>query len=152
MTLGLIAATDSAWWLIALALFVYGVGVGFATAQVTNVVLVDVPAESAGQGSGIRPAARELGSALGIAVLTTLFLSTLNSGLRDRLADLGIEEDEAAGVADAAREAMTSGLAICGYVCAALLVPALAATVFVAPRDAEPSRPGEAKGREPAPR
>ncbi|MEV8422663.1 MFS transporter [Streptomyces niveus] len=176
VTLGLIAATDSAWWLIALALFVYGVGVGFATAQVTNVVLVDVPAESAGQGSGIQSAARELGSALGIAVLTTLFLSTLGSGLRDRLADRGIPEDEAArlgdavtrsagsaieplaadprtaGVADAAREAMTSGLAISAHVCAALLVLALAATVFVAPRDAKPSRPGETKEREPAPR
>lgn len=176
VTLGLIAATDSAWWLIALALFVYGVGVGFATAQVTNVVLVDVPAESAGQGSGIQSAARELGSALGIAVLTTLFLSTLNSGLRDRLAGLGIPEGEAAqlgdavtrsagsaidslaadprtaGVADAAREAMTSGLAISSYVCAALLVLALAATVFVAPRDAEPSRQGESKEKEPAPR
>lgn len=177
VTLGLIAATDSAWWLIALALFVYGVGVGFATAQVTNVVLVDVPAESAGQGSGIQSAARELGSALGIAVLTTLFLSTLNTGLRDRLGDMGIPEGEAgqlgdavtrsagsaieslsadprtAGVADAAREAMTSGLAISSYVCAALLVLALAATVFVAPRDAEPSaRPGEAEEREPAPR
>ncbi|WP_405799651.1 MFS transporter [Streptomyces sp. NBC_01506] len=164
VTLGLIAATDSAWWLIALALFVYGVGVGFATAQVTNVVLVDVPAGSAGQGSGIQSAARELGSALGIAVLTTLFLSTLNSGLRDRLADLGIRGEEAerlgdavthsagsaigplsadprtASVADAAREAMTSGLAISSYVCAALLVLALAATVFVAPRKEADSR------------
>lgn len=176
VTLGLIAATDSAWWPIALALFVYGAGVGFATAQVTNVVLVDVPAESAGQGSGIQSAARELGSALGIAVLTTLFLSTLGSSLRDRLADKGIPEGEAArlgdvvtrsagsaieplaadprtaGVADAAREAMTSGLAISAHVCAALLVLALAATVFVAPRDAKPSRPGETKEPEPAPR
>ncbi|MGW8569657.1 MFS transporter [Streptomyces niveus] len=176
VTLGLIAATDSAWWPIALALFVYGAGVGFATAQVTNVVLVDVPAESVGQGSGIQSAARELGSALGIAVLTTLFLSTLGSSLRDRLADRGVPEGEAArlgdvvtrsagsaieplaadprtaGVADAAREAMTSGLAISAHVCAALLVLALAATVFVAPREAKPSRPGEAKEPEPAPR
>lgn len=176
VTLGLIAATDSAWWPIALALFVYGAGVGFATAQVTNVVLVDVPAESAGQGSGIQSAARELGSALGIAVLTTLFLSTLGSSLRDRLADRGVPEGEAArlgdavtrsagsaieplaadprtaGVADAAREAMTSGLAISAHVCAALLVLALAATVFVAPREAKQSRPGEAKEPEPAPR
>ncbi|MFE3115916.1 MFS transporter [Streptomyces niveus] len=176
VTLGLIAATDSAWWPIALALFVYGAGVGFATAQVTNVVLVDVPAESAGQGSGIQSAARELGSALGIAVLTTLFLSTLGSSLRDRLADRGVPEGEAArlgdavtrsagsaieplaadprtaGVADAAREAMTSGLAISAHVCAALLVLALAATAFVAPREAKPSRPGETKEPEPAPR
>ncbi|WTK81429.1 MFS transporter [Streptomyces sp. NBC_01511] len=171
VTLGLIAATDSAWWLITLALFVYGVGVGFATAQVTNVVLVDVPAESAGQGSGIQSAARELGSALGIALLTTLFLSTLNSGLRDRLAELGMRDEEAGrfgeavtrsagsaiaslsaepetvAVADAAREAMTSGLAISSYVCAALLVLALAATVFVGPGKAG-ARPAGSQGRD----
>ncbi|MFI1013469.1 DHA2 family efflux MFS transporter permease subunit [Streptomyces sp. NPDC020965] len=163
--LGLIAATDSAWWLIALALFVYGIGVGFATAQVTNIVLVDVPADSAGQGSGIQSAARELGSALGIAVLTTLFFSTLASGLRDRLTDGGAPDGEAerlSGVVtesagsvipallaeprtesagEAARAAMTSGLQISSYVCAALLVLALAATLFITPR-AEPEPDG----------
>ncbi|MCT2592877.1 MFS transporter [Streptomyces sp. N2-109] len=160
--LGLVAATDSAWLPIALALFLYGVGVGFATAQVTNVVLVDVPAESAGQGSGVQSAARELGSALGIALLTTLFFSTLASGLRERLtgdgfAGGGLTAREAeqfgavvtdsagsaipalaadprtAAAADAARAAMTNGLEVCSYVCAGLLVLALVATLFVAP-------------------
>ena len=71
--LGLFAAPDSSWWSIALTLtlFLFGVGVGFA--QVTNVALADVPGPSAGQGSGIQSAARQLGSALGIAVLTTVF-------------------------------------------------------------------------------
>ncbi|MBT2396749.1 MFS transporter [Streptomyces sp. ISL-100] len=158
--LGLIAATDSAWWLIAIALFVYGVGVGFATAQVTNVVLVDVPVESAGQGAGIQSAARELGAALGIAVLTTLFFSTLTSSLRDRLTSTGLsgrraEElsevvTESAGsaipslsadpltarTADAAREAMSAGLEISSYVCAGLLLLALLTTLFIGPRAA----------------
>ncbi|WP_229868543.1 DHA2 family efflux MFS transporter permease subunit [Streptomyces inusitatus] len=157
--LGLIAAADSAWWLIALALFVYGVGVGFATAQVTNIVLADVPAHSAGQGSGIQSAARELGSALGIAVLTTLFFSTLAASLADRLGgSAGLPEQDAeqlsrtvtesagsaiphlaedpgtAPVADAAREAMTSALELSSYICAGLLLLALAATLFVRPR------------------
>jgi EmrB/QacA subfamily drug resistance transporter len=158
--LGVIAATDSAWWLIAIALFIYGIGVGFATAQVTNVVLADVPVESAGQGSGIQSASRELGSALGIAVLTTLFFSTLTAHLPDRLASTGLSGQDAAhlsgvvtesagsvipslsadphttAVADAAREAMTIGLQVCSYVCAGLLVLALVATAFVAPRKA----------------
>ncbi|MFD0365438.1 DHA2 family efflux MFS transporter permease subunit [Nocardia sp. GCM10030253] len=157
MLLGLCAAADSSWWSIAVALFVYGIGVGFATAQVTNVVLAEVPVEFSGQGSGIQSAARELGSALGIAALTTLFLSSLGSGLRDRLADTGASGQDAdrlgeavtesagsvipalsaepatAGVAAAAREAMSSGIAISSYVCAGLLVLALAATAFVAP-------------------
>ncbi|MFP3986802.1 DHA2 family efflux MFS transporter permease subunit [Streptomyces sp. E11-3] len=155
--LGMIATTDSAWWLIAIALFVYGIGVGFATAQVTNIVLVDVPAQHAGQGSGLQSAARELGAALGIAVLTTVFFSTLTTSLRDRLTSSGVPDQEAeqlsgavtksagsaveslaadprtVSAADAAREAMAVGIEISSYVCAGLLVLALAATLFVAP-------------------
>ncbi|MFC9964621.1 DHA2 family efflux MFS transporter permease subunit [Nocardia ignorata] len=150
--LGLFAVADASWWSIAVALFVYGIGVGFATAQVTNVVLADVPAERAGQGSGIQSAARELGSALGIAVLTTVFFSTLGSGLRGRLADANMPETEAdqltstvtgsagsvipvlpADAAEAARAAMAAGIEVSSYLCAGLLVLALAATAFVEP-------------------
>ncbi|MGW1978226.1 MFS transporter [Streptomyces sp. NPDC001889] len=178
VALGLVADTDTAWWPIALALFVYGVGVGFATAQVTNVVLVDVPADSAGAGAGVQSAARELGAALGIAVLTTLFFSRLGSGLEDRIAGtgltdrdaerLGAEVTESAGsvipalaaepgtaaAAGVAREAMTGALALSSHVCAGLLLLALAATAFIAPRDAGPSArpdPGTGPGTEPLP-
>lgn len=157
--LGLIAATDSAWWLIAIALFVYGIGVGFATAQVTNIVLVDVPAESAGQGSGIQSASRELGAALGIAVLTTLFFTTITSNLRDSLTGSGVPDAQArelsgvvtdsagsvipglaadprtSSAADAARQAMADAIEVSSYVCAGLLLLALAATLFVRPRN-----------------
>ncbi|MCI4044828.1 MFS transporter [Streptomyces sp. TRM75563] len=156
--LALIASTDSSWWLITLALFVYGIGVGFATAQVTNIVLVDVPERSGGQASGIQSAARELGSALGIALLTTLFFSTLAAGMTDRLTRDGVTTDEAerlggvvtdsagsvietlaaeprtASAAEAAREAMAAGVQVSGYVCAGLLLLALAATLFMAPK------------------
>ncbi|GAA2082410.1 DHA2 family efflux MFS transporter permease subunit [Streptomyces albiaxialis] len=156
--LGLCAATDSAWWPVAGALFVYGIGVGLATAQVTNVVLAEVPAASAGQGSGIQSASRELGSALGIAVLTTLFFSTLGTSLRDRLTGAGMPDAEAerlsgavtdsagaaipsladgpggAEAADAARAAMTTGLQAASYACAGLLLLALAATWSLTPR------------------
>ena len=71
--LGLVAwFTDANWWLIAVALFLYGIGVGLATAQVTNVVLAEIPENEGGQGSGIQSTFRQLGSALGIAVLTTV--------------------------------------------------------------------------------
>lgn len=157
--LGLFATADSSWWSIALALFVYGIGVGFATAQVTNVVLADVPADNAGQGSGIQSAARELGSALGIALLTTVFFSALGAGLRDRLTATGLPEAEATAldtaitdsagslipalaadpesrpVAEAAREAMAAGIELSSYLCAALLTLALLATAFVKPAD-----------------
>ncbi|WP_228991283.1 MFS transporter [Streptomyces sp. DH8] len=162
--LALIASTDRGWWLIAVALFVYGVGVGFATAQVTNIALMDVPERSGGQASGIQSAARELGSALGIALLTTLFFSVLASGTADRLTREGLATDEAeriggavtdsagsvigalasdprtASAAEAAREAMAVGVQVSGYVCAGLLLLALAATLFMSPKT-------EGKGR-----
>ncbi|GGT19184.1 DHA2 family efflux MFS transporter permease subunit [Streptomyces purpureus] len=172
--LGLIAATDSAWWLIAIALFLYGIGVGFATAQVTNVVLVDVPVESAGQGSGIQSAARELGSALGIAVLTTLFFSSLASDLKGRLTEAGLPGKDAeqlsgvvtesagsvipslaadpktASAADAAREAMSLGVELSSYVCAGLLVLALVATATLRPRAAAASDEHKPSHQEPS--
>ncbi|MFE7370012.1 MFS transporter [Streptomyces anulatus] len=169
--LALTASTDSSWWLIALALFVYGIGVGFATAQVTNIVLVDVPERSGGQASGIQSAARELGSALGIALLTTLFFSTLASGMTDRLTREGVPAGEAerlggvvtdsagsvigtlaaeprtAAAAEAAREAMAVGVQVSGYVCAGLLLLALAATLFMSPGPKGPSAPDARRAR-----
>ncbi|MFI5656624.1 MFS transporter [Streptomyces anulatus] len=169
-TLALTASTDSSWWLIALALFVYGIGVGFATAQVTNIVLVDVPERSGGQASGIQSAARELGSALGIALLTTLFFSTLASGMTDRLTRDGVAAEEAdrlgnmvtdsagsvigtlaaeprtASAAEAAREAMAVGVQVSGYVCAGLLLLALAATLFMSPGKPRTPRTLKAQG------
>ncbi|MFH9789084.1 MFS transporter [Streptomyces anulatus] len=65
--IGLIAAPDSSWWSVSLVLFLYGIGVGFATAQVTDVVLNDIPEAGSGQASGIQSVFRQLGSALGIA-------------------------------------------------------------------------------------
>ncbi|GGV17514.1 MFS transporter [Actinomadura cremea] len=153
--LGLVAGPDSAWWSIALALFVYGVGVGFATAQVTNVVLADVPPHSAGQASGVQSASRELGFALGIALLTTTFFTALGSRLRDRLTADGVPDaradahadavtdsagaaigplagrPETASIADAARAAMADGVALCSYTAAAFVVLALVATALI---------------------
>ncbi len=69
-------------------LFVYGFGVGLATAQLTGVVLMDVPAARSGQASGTQSTARQIGSALGIAVLGTILFATatfqLDAALKDQ--------------------------------------------------------------------
>ncbi len=62
---------------LAVPLFVYGIGVGFATAQLTSVVLSDVPVERSGIASGANSTLRQVGSALGIAILGTVLFSTL---------------------------------------------------------------------------
>ena len=68
-------------------LFVYGMGVGLATAQLTNVVLKDVPVQESGQASGTQSTARQLGSALGIAVLGTILFTSVQVELTQKLTD-----------------------------------------------------------------
>ncbi len=60
-------------------------GVGLATAQLTGVILVDVPVEQSGAASGTQSTARQIGSALGIAILGTILFSTLGSQFADKL-------------------------------------------------------------------
>ena len=69
-------------------LFVYGLGVGFATAQLTSVVLADIPAEVSGLASGTNSMMRQIGSALGIAVLGSVLFVTLGVGTGNRLAQI----------------------------------------------------------------
>ena len=66
-------------WVMAAWLFVYGMGVGMATAQLTGVILVDVPVEESGQASGIQSTSRQVGSALGVAILGSILLTVLTS-------------------------------------------------------------------------
>jgi len=87
---GVVASTETGWGAIAPFLFLYGIGVGLATAQLTGVIMVDVPMDKTGQGSGSQSTVRQIGSALGIAVLgTTLFTGTQVS-LEERLDDLAV--------------------------------------------------------------
>lgn len=78
-------SSGAQWFDIVPGLFVYGFGVGSATAQLTGVVLKDVPVEQSGQGSGTQSTARQVGSALGIAILGTVLFTSLGSGLASRL-------------------------------------------------------------------
>ena len=98
---GLVASTETGWVAIAPFLFVYGVGVGLATAQITGVILVDVPMEKTGQGSGSQSTVRQIGSALGIAVIGTMLFAGTGTSLENRLDDLGVASSIQAGVVDA---------------------------------------------------
>ena len=162
--LGLVAAVDSPWWHLWSALFVYGVGVGFATAQVTNVVLDEIPESSSGQASGIQSAFRQLGSALGIAVLTTTFFTVLGASLHDRLVAAGTTADQAdtisqqvtdtagaaiagfaarpdtAPIAQAGAEALTHATTFASYLAAGFILIGLAATLLI-PRRSRADQP-----------
>lgn len=79
LVVALAVGPDTAGWLIAFILVLYGAGLGLASAQLTGVILADVPSEQSGQGSATQSTMRQLGSALGVAVLGTILGSAVTS-------------------------------------------------------------------------
>lgn len=55
-------------WLMSIPLVVYGLGLGLASAQLTSLILADVPVSQSGQGSAAQSTVRQVGSAMGSAV------------------------------------------------------------------------------------
>jgi EmrB/QacA subfamily drug resistance transporter len=70
------------------ALMLHGVGIGFATSQLTNVVLSDIPPYKAGSASGAAGMVRQVGTSLGIAVIGAILLSQAGSHIRHDLDDV----------------------------------------------------------------
>lgn len=99
LVLGFTLRSDSGWLQLAALLFVYGLGLGLASAQITNVVLADVPVEQSGRASGTQSTSRQIGSALGVATLGTLLFSSISTHLADALADLPAQARD--GIVDA---------------------------------------------------
>jgi len=142
-------------WLIALALFIYGVGVGMATAQLSSIIMSEVPPAQGGQASGMQSTIRQLGSALGVAVLGTLLVTSLGSGTEARLEGTGMPsavrtqvveivrgsagaaipglaaDPRTAPVAQAAREAMIDASRTTAWFAAAALLVGLLATLAI---------------------
>jgi EmrB/QacA subfamily drug resistance transporter len=82
------ATTVNGWVGIAPFLAIYGVGVGFATAQLTSVIMVDIKDDKAGQASGMQSTVRQIGSALGIAVLGTTLFTAGHYSIQQRVVQL----------------------------------------------------------------
>jgi EmrB/QacA subfamily drug resistance transporter len=83
--IALVATTGGGWWPVAPFLLLYGIGVGLATAQLTGVIMVEVPMNKIGQASGSQSTVRQIGSALGIAVLGTILFTATQSAAETRL-------------------------------------------------------------------
>ncbi|MFS2030153.1 hypothetical protein ACEN85_08590 [Curtobacterium sp. CT11-45] len=148
--------------------FVYGFGVGLATAQLTSVVLRDVPVERSGEASGAQSAARQIGSALGIAVLGTVPFTSTGTLLQHRLEDAGASIASASQIADAvvassggsiaapteqsptagaaAAEAFSDGTRAAAWSAAGFLVLGLAATLRLRSRSEDTEEAGPDTG------
>ncbi|MFY1700423.1 MFS transporter [Micromonospora sp. WMMA1923] len=170
--LGLVVAPDTTWWAPLGLLFVYGVGVGLATAQLTGVSLRQVPVRQSGQGSGVQSTARQVGSAFGVAVLGTVLFASLGGILGDRLADQpgldpgqrdqivtavrqsggaaigGLAADpRTAAVAEEARTAFSTATRYAAFAAAGFLLLGLAACARL-PREAPASEPDAGAGHQ----
>lgn len=132
-------------WLVP-GLAVYGLGVGAATAQLSALVLAEVPSSRNGLASGISSAVRQLGSTLGVGLLGVVFTAALDGPLADRpvqtVASLRAQgQDEAVS---RAADALANGIFAAALVSAAfLIVGALAIRM-------QPRRPAPAYATAPA--
>lgn len=150
--IGFMISPEATGWSIVPFLFVYGMGVGFATAQLTGVVLKDVPVAASGQGSGTSSTSRQIGSALGIAVIGTVLFSTAQFALESSLADRNVPDaisapivaaviDSAGGAisgleanpatadfASDAKDAISAGTSAAAYLAAGFLAMAMVAS------------------------
>ncbi len=96
---------DTTGWRLAPALFLYGLGVGLATAQLTSVILAEVPTAQSGQASGTQSTTRQVGAALGIAILGAVLAAGLVNGTEARLTEqLGLPAQQAAQLARATKQ------------------------------------------------
>ncbi len=156
--IALVLSTSVTGWVMAPGLFVYGLGVGFATAQLTGVILSEVPVAESGMASAVQSTSRQVGAAIGTALLGAVLVTGLGS-IKGDLTDLGVPDQAAtqvtevvqqsAGTAVAAlpqqpngevlfqgaSEGFASAARRVGFVAAALIGLGLVAA-FILPRDA----------------
>lgn len=72
---------DPGFWLLALALFIGGLGLGLAAPILVNVVLAGIPGRNAGAAGGVLSTVNQVGGAVGIAVLGTIFFTAVTDSV-----------------------------------------------------------------------
>jgi fucose permease len=123
--------TGSSYWLLLAGLLPLGAGMGLAMTPATTAITDALPKAKQGVGSAVNDLARELGGALGIAVLGSLLQSTYRDnlgldGVPEPLAEQARSSVVLAGrlgpaVAHDAQAAFTDGLQV-ALLCAAAAV------------------------------
>ncbi|MFD9949027.1 MFS transporter [Nonomuraea sp. NPDC059023] len=69
------------YWLLALPLFIGGLGLGLTAPSLVNVILAGVPARAAGSAGGVLTTVSQIGSAVGVAVLGGVFFAGVDGAL-----------------------------------------------------------------------
>jgi EmrB/QacA subfamily drug resistance transporter len=153
-------------------LMVVGFGFGLASQPLTDTVMAAVPIEDAGVGSAVNDVSRELGSALGVAIIGSIVSHLYRSGVDDNLAGqvpadvveiaregIGVthvaaqslEPLDAATVIDGANSAFIDAITTGFWVSVGFVALGLAISLFLLPKDvrleqvvrADDDEPGE---------
>jgi MFS transporter, DHA2 family, multidrug resistance protein len=103
---GAATGPDTGYGYVAIWITVAGLGLGFTMPPAMNAALGALSAERSGVGSGLMQAMRQVGSAVGVAILGTV----LNAGYRDRV-DVSHLPAQAAG---AVKDSASAGVAVAG--------------------------------------
>jgi len=152
-------SVGSAYWMFALALLVFGAGMGLAGPPATEAIVEALPAERQGVASAINDVARELGGALGIALIGSMLTAGYRSGIDDAASGLpaGVDEvireapgvglgvasqagADAQGITAAVQDAVTDGFGLAMWVAAgAAILGAIYVALRTPPAGAEAS-------------
>ncbi len=84
------------YWVLAAGLVVLGVGMGNVAAPATGAVMTSLPVAKAGVGSAVNDTAREVGGALGIAVMGSIVAAGFAANLDGAVAGLPADRAEVA--------------------------------------------------------
>jgi len=97
--LALLSTVDSGsgYGLVATSLVILGYGMGTAMAPATEAIMGAVPKDHAGVGSAVNDATRQVGGALGVAILGSLLSTSYASSMEDATANLPAPAASAAG-------------------------------------------------------
>jgi EmrB/QacA subfamily drug resistance transporter len=103
------ATTSTGYGRLGVALLFMGAGMGLAGAPATESIMGSLPSERANIGSAVNDTTRELGGALGVAIVGSIMSSLYATRLTDELPDA-----VPAPVATAARESLGAGVQVSG--------------------------------------
>jgi hypothetical protein len=148
------ASADGGYWSILPGLLILSVGMGIAMTPSTTAITGALPAEKQGVASALNDTVRELGGALGVALLGSVLNAGYQSGVASAAQSLpaGMQEpveagigsalavsaqlgDQGASVADAARNAFVDGWQTAMWFGVALAAVAFVYMFVRGPRD-----------------
>jgi EmrB/QacA subfamily drug resistance transporter len=107
--------TTSPVWLLGLLFIIQGAGIGVAMPAATSAVMDVLPREKAGAGSALTNTSRQVGVALGTAVLGSILAQAYHTSLNPTLGQLPATARGAAGSSIEATQAVAARLGSAGH-------------------------------------